>query len=64
MKIKLVPKNLKNLKELRDWLDENILDTDTVIGVRSDCKITRVKELSYSGPRWATFAGIPIYYHF
>jgi len=63
MKIKLVPKSLITLKELSSWMNKNVLDTDTVIGIRRDCKITRIKELSYHGPRWTTVGGVSIYYN-
>lgn len=64
MKIKLVPKNIKNLTELRTWVDKNILDTDTVIGIRIDCRITKIKEFSYFGPRWSKYTGVPLYFNF
>lgn len=64
MTIKLLPKSIKNLKEMTIWVDKNILDTDTVIGIRYDCKITRIKEFSYVGPRWNKYRGISIYYNF
>lgn len=64
MTIKLVPKNIKSLKEFRIWVDKNILTTDTVIGIRRDCKLTKIRELSYGGPKWVKYAGIPIYYNF
>jgi hypothetical protein len=56
MQIKLIPKNINNLIELREWFDKAVLDTDTVIGVRRDCKITKIREFTYGG--------VPIYYNF
>lgn len=64
MKIVLLPLAIKNLKEFRAWLDKNVLDTATVIGIREKCLITKLSEFSYQGPRWNTYAGIPIYYNF
>lgn len=64
MKIKLVPLSIKNLSEFRSWVDKEIVDTDTVIGIRIKCKLTKIKEMSVVGPRWNTYAGIPLYFNF
>lgn len=35
-----------------------------VIGIRLECKITKLTQFSYNGPRWNSWCGIPIYYNF
>ena len=75
MKIHLVPLRIKNLKELSEWLKtikfnlpKNFSGQSTelkdVIGVRANCKLSKIREFSYHGPRWTTYTGISIYYNF
>lgn len=62
--ILLIPYKIKNLHDLSNWLEKQEINESTVLGIRLKCKLTRVKEFSYHGPRYSTFKGIPIYYNF
>ncbi len=64
MNLKLLPLSVKNLKELREWMDKNVLTTNDAVGIRLKCKITKIRELSYNGPRWNMVRGVQIYYNF
>ncbi len=50
------------MTELKEWrFDYSLGD---VIGIREKCKLTKLTQFSYHGPRWNIWCGIPIYYNF
>lgn len=62
MKIHLVPLRVKSLEELKKWKFD--YSPGDVLGIRQKCKLTKLSQFSFHGPRWVTWCGLPIYYNF
>lgn len=71
MKILLVPYSIKDLQGLKKWMDKQVfflrknqVDSDSVIGIRRKCKITKILGFEPRGARYNTYIGIPIYFNY
>ena len=52
-----LPKNIKNLTELKEWIKEN---KPVAIVIKADCKIVKIAE--FATKEHKTFDGIPVWY--
>jgi hypothetical protein len=56
----VVPKTIKNLKELSEWVEEKL---PTVIFIERDNELLKIREFGEKGFRYFTYRGIPIIYY-